>query len=412
SYVNELLGTPKQPESLGSLVNSTSVLQIKWGRIDVRFHAPWSLKEYLNSEIERRKLSQASMDRVVLLRALGYRVLSDINEVAVMMPSALVGTAILTFRGRGVSRSELSTRVDWLRKQILKKGAKVAEFGDPTEVIVDRVIGILGSDLIGEREELLEPVYYVKKRFELSFYRNHVIHLFITEAIVCTALETSLRDPSIPRPNYSKLFSDVTFLSQLLKREFIYPPPSLMDTLNRTLNVLHENQVLSGLDTIIDRDKFDFYCFLLWPFVDTYWLSCLALVLLDPVPEEEIAPWILEKDFTMQVQLLAKTLYYEGELTYFESINLEILKNAWALFMENGILLREGNSLSLASEWRPHRTQLLSNEIMKIHRFRRDKDGVARFAESIPSRVLRLVSMCTKPLANTQKKGGTPPSKL
>jgi hypothetical protein len=55
------------------------------------------------------------------------------------MPSALVGTVILTLRGRGVGRNELIRRVEWLRRIIINKGGKVAEFGNmPTGVIVDR----------------------------------------------------------------------------------------------------------------------------------------------------------------------------------------------------------------------------------------------------------------------------------
>lgn len=55
------------------------------------------------------------------------------------MPSALVGTVILTLRGRGVGRSELIRRVDWLRKIIQDKGGHVSEFyGMSTGSIVDR----------------------------------------------------------------------------------------------------------------------------------------------------------------------------------------------------------------------------------------------------------------------------------
>ena len=36
-------------------------------------------------------------------------------------------------------------------------------------------------DLVSVRTDLLEPVFYPKKRFELSLYRNQVIHLFISE---------------------------------------------------------------------------------------------------------------------------------------------------------------------------------------------------------------------------------------
>jgi glycerol-3-phosphate O-acyltransferase len=47
--------------------------------------------------------------RQKLLRTLGYKVLSDINAVSVVMPTALIGTVLLTLRGRGVGKSRTDT---------------------------------------------------------------------------------------------------------------------------------------------------------------------------------------------------------------------------------------------------------------------------------------------------------------
>lgn len=61
------------------------------------------------------------------------------NAISVVMPSALLGTVMLTLRGRGVGRSELIRRVDWLTRVIRSKGGQVAEFyGMSTGVVVDR----------------------------------------------------------------------------------------------------------------------------------------------------------------------------------------------------------------------------------------------------------------------------------
>jgi glycerol-3-phosphate O-acyltransferase len=102
------------------------------GRIDVHFAEPWSLRQFLTEQHAAREY-----DRV--LHSLGYKVLNDINAVTVIMPGALVGTVILTLRGRGVGRAELIRRVEWLRARITAKGGRVAEFGNRTTAeIVDR----------------------------------------------------------------------------------------------------------------------------------------------------------------------------------------------------------------------------------------------------------------------------------
>lgn len=59
---------------------------------------------------------------------------------------------------------------------------------------------------------------------------------------------------------------------------------------------------------------------------------------------------------------LGKTLYHQGDLSYFEAVNKETLKNSYSRFEEEGIILvakdkesRAGPSLTLAPEWTPER---------------------------------------------------------
>ncbi|KAI8909284.1 hypothetical protein DFJ77DRAFT_512992 [Powellomyces hirtus] len=391
SYVNELLGTPKQKESLAGLFNSLNILQFKWGRIDIRFAKPYSLRQYIESQEVRRGATFNPMsvpeDRNLLLQSLGFRVLSDINAVSVTMPTALVGTVVLTLRGRGVGRNELVRKVNWLKREILAKGGRVADFGDmSTSAIVERAVQQM-KDLIGKRTDLLEPVYYPLKRFELSFYRNQVIHLFLSEAILSTAMYATVKAGG---PVHSQriqlrpfLAEDVAFVSQLLKAEFIYGPGGMDKNLDETVERLRNADVitveedarppvtaidgdgglagatiedvrwisLSAEERRIGRETFDFYCFLMWPFIETYWLAAVSLFSIipdtpPPAHSEDGTPppppsleWVDERVVMNRAQYLGKTLYYEGDLSYFESVNKETLKNAMARFKDMGVIL-------------------------------------------------------------------------
>lgn len=145
--------------------------------------------------------------------------LSDINDVSVMMPTALVGTVLLTLRGRGVGKTELVRRVDWLCERVRAKGGRVAHFYDhPTEVVVERALDVLGRQIVGEITGLVEPTYFAVDRFQLSFYRNMTIHLFITEALVSAAMYVRVKQgggPSNQRISYQDLHAQVEFLSQV-----------------------------------------------------------------------------------------------------------------------------------------------------------------------------------------------------
>lgn len=59
---------------------------------------------------------------------------------------------------------------------------------------------------------------------------------------------------------------------------------------------------------------------------------------------------------------LGKTLYHQGDLSYFEAVNKEALKNSYERFAEEGIILvakskeaRAPAKMRLAPEWTPER---------------------------------------------------------
>jgi glycerol-3-phosphate O-acyltransferase len=189
-YVTELLGVPKKKENLADFLSASSVLSLQLGRVDVRFQEPWSLRQFIQEQQSRgssmsKQINMESLSdpavRQRILRTMGYKVLSDINAVSVVMPTALIGTVLLTLRGRGVGKSELIRRVEWLSERVRAKGGRVAHFaGAATSDVVDRGLEVLGKDLVGLVQGLAEPTYYAVDRFQLSFYRNMTIHLFIS----------------------------------------------------------------------------------------------------------------------------------------------------------------------------------------------------------------------------------------
>jgi DNA-binding transcriptional MocR family regulator len=59
---------------------------------------------------------------------------------------------------------------------------------------------------------------------------------------------------------------------------------------------------------------------------------------------------------------LGKTLYHQGDLSYFEAVNKETLKNAYTQFEEEGIILvtksrssKSAPTMRLAPQWTPYR---------------------------------------------------------
>jgi glycerol-3-phosphate O-acyltransferase len=75
NYANELLGTPKEKESLWGVFSSSRLLQLKWGRVDVRVSKPFSLKNWIEEQVGTREGFDVALpqNKVVLLKSLGYK---------------------------------------------------------------------------------------------------------------------------------------------------------------------------------------------------------------------------------------------------------------------------------------------------------------------------------------------------
>ncbi|KAL8749508.1 MAG: hypothetical protein Q9184_006781 [Pyrenodesmia sp. 2 TL-2023] len=452
SYISELLGRPKPQENLKDFLSASSVLSLKLGRVDVRFHEPWSLRTFTDEQRARVGAARPSSalsnplspeSRVRLLRTLGYRVLSDINAVSVVMPTALIGTVLLTLRGRGVGKSELIRRVEWLSARVRAKGGRVAHFaGALTSTIIERGLDVLGPGLVGTIDDLPEITYYAVDRFQLSFYRNMTIHLFISEALVCAAMYTKVKQgggPANQRISFEELYEQVQFLSTIFRGEFIYPTAGLLSNLQRTLLGLESDGVialgrqepsndhndlprpdshdipfaeLSSAERKIGRENFDFYNFLLWPFIESTWLGAVSLMGLTPPTPSQTGAWLDVRQTQETAQLLGKTLYHQGDLSYFEAVNKETLKNAFQLFEEEGIILVQKSSskttpsvVRLTPEWTPRRDEKgmviaqgkLWDFIEKIAKSRREGKN-RRDGATVSTRVLRLADLVGRQL--------------
>ena len=132
------------------------------------------------------------------------------------------------------------------------------------------------------------------------------------------------------------------------------------DTSGKMLSVgLHDVERKSG------RENFDFYCFLIWPFIESTWLGAVSLMGLTPPLGQKGDKWLTLTRTQDAAQLLGKTLYHQGDLSYFEAVNKETLRNAFLLFEEEGIVIvsksrdkKIPSTVKLAESWIPRRDQI------------------------------------------------------
>jgi hypothetical protein len=210
------------------------------------------------------------------------------------------------------------------------------------------------------------------------------IHLFILEALLCVAMYTKVKqggDFKYQRISFAELRAEVLFLSQLFRGEFIFPPEGIDANLEKAMRSLHDDEVirvvrksdneleiehicLSSKERESGRENYDFYCFLIWPFIEASWLGAVSLLMLTPPKHHKGDLWLDMKKVQDQAQIMGKTLYHQGDISYFEAVNKETLKNAYQRCEEEGIVIvsksRDKGALTtvkLADEWMPTRDQ-------------------------------------------------------
>lgn len=212
------------------------------------------------------------------------------------------------------------------------------------------------------------------------------IHLFVLQSLVSAALYTHVKQgggPEYQRMSYADLHAQVHFLSQLFRGEFIFPTEGLDHNLAKTLEGLEADNVikisrsqgangeaqvdfveLSDEERGQGRENFDFYCFLIWPFIEAAWLGAMSLMMLTPPLSHtgNSEPWLDLKQVQEHAQLFGKTLYHQGDLSYYEAVNKETLKNSYTRFEEEGMIIvtkskesKGASSIKLADEWAPQR---------------------------------------------------------
>jgi len=255
--------------------------------------------------------------------------------------------------------------------------------------------------LIQKHKNMLEIVYSPYKRMELTFYRNQLLHIFFSEALIATALYTLSQKKNnsdsntdsfyIPRTQF---IEEVKFASKMIKYEVIYKPSSEFDSTVATVlefmkkhNIIMFREVNGQIDVTsikkIDilppesKSTLHFLASFIWPFIESYWLTCMSLFALLQGPMME------EKTFLKRLQMFARTLQLEGELRYEESMSSDVLKNALLLYEDWGVISLtsiEASSVIKVIQLRPDYTndkQKLTELVEKVGSLRATNIAVA-----------------------------------
>ncbi|MBX7101303.1 MAG: 1-acyl-sn-glycerol-3-phosphate acyltransferase [Myxococcaceae bacterium] len=342
SYSAELKGGDKKPEDVKALLSAPKVLAENYGRIHLRFDEPVSLVALM----KERGLSPATtseQQKKVLVRALGHRVMYGISRVSTVTPHALLASALLAHRRRGLTAREVTDRIVLLRRISQDLGAPFSRHlvdapSDPTVLgpIADALRMFSAQGAVKWHQARGETIYTLEdeKRVELSFAKNTLMNLVSGRAIVAAALTS--QGGSAPLGATSERAKAI---SRLLKFELTFPVGKTFDQIfEETVAhlvklglVVLDGQQLSIAPEAFARPGLVFLAELLTDTLESYRVAALAAAELD-------AAGVDKKELVKRALEVGRVEFLAGRIACAEALARVTLENAVPLLTEQRYL--------------------------------------------------------------------------
>ncbi|MFN0062216.1 MAG: 1-acyl-sn-glycerol-3-phosphate acyltransferase [Myxococcaceae bacterium] len=374
SYTRELAGGEKRPENIRSLLSAPKVLTARYGRIQLGFDEPISLRAFATYRAPTLEAHDETQ-RKGMVRALAHRVMHGISNASTVTPQALVAATLLSARqDDSLSSRALAERLLALKQHLERNGARLAPVlhhapCDPTVMgPIQDALTRWSDDRWAVRFEKNGAVHFqaiAAARLNLAFYKNTLMNRVAPRALVASALlsEASTGDPSRVRAR-------ALFLSRLFKLEFAYRAGVRFDTLfQESFDALVSEGWVLPSDTSMSlapelhaRPMVLFFASLLRDALEAY---ALVAQRLHDYPSSGIDSRTLVKDALSQgaQQLAAREMFAQ------EALSKPLLENAIAYLNERKVLVSEGGRLrpgpAFESEGLPLRNAI--SESLRVH---------------------------------------------
>jgi len=304
---------------------------------------------------------------------------------------------------------------------------------DTVAEVVDKIMWGSGRARLVKKHKsvVMTGLFTPMETLELSTLRNNLIHLFVQDAVVAVSLHASLMRPNVihvsepespiptsPESSVSRQKSnhaDVThrwtslvdvsqssqFLSVLLKHEFIYKPitngagmspmlkrgeepgasTAFKDNFRSITAYMRKRDVIEtksnesdvALVKVGSKGKmlWEFLCGLLFPFIDSYYLTLLGCYV--HVSEDGMEM----NSLVSKIQELGENLYMNNMMDHYDAIVKDTVNNAITAFADIGLVSAdtvEGSSNKVIKFKVPSSEVLQTIEL--LHSFRKGKGKI------------------------------------
>ena len=343
SYLKEIEGGKKKPETLKGLINARKFLKKKYGKVYMKFNEPISIKKYIQDK--NIDLSKASKEEYIeFVKTFGYKLINAINTNAVATPHGIIASAVLNCSKNSFAKKQMIARVNTYMNML---NFMKAEVSDALLVDPDNALNAVINDFIlrnfieladeDDKDITENTIFIVKdnKRAILDYYKNSVISFFVHFAYTAVAiLETDRFQFSS-----SDLVSRYKFLEKIFTDEFFFDEET---TYEENISTCIKWFVSDGI-LVPDSSELDMYritsqglrklkwvAAFLQPFFESYKTTLLYF-------EKYKAEKHEGKERVKKIHSLGTKLYKTKIITFKESLSQINYKNAANYFTKNGV---------------------------------------------------------------------------
>ena len=347
SYSAELKGKSKKNEDIGRLLASSKVLTKRYGSIHLRFGEPISLAQMM----QERNLQRAAIQKEqksALVQALASKVMHAISRASTVTPHALLATALLAHRNRGLLEDEIAERIGCLRLLAAHMGAPLsASLGNapsspcvlgPIEEALHRFVAEKSVRVTQTENSAIFQVQE-EKRLELSFNKNSLLNWFASYSMLALAIQSNEGETALEQVNQRAFF-----LSSLFQFEFVSHPKSEFHAewagfqKLGLLSIVGKNYTLTTEAFAVLR--LEFMANLLRDYLESYRLVAMAVHTLEKNSSFDLKELLKRAIALGQADLLL------GKLTMAEALSRPNLENAVRYLAKEKFIEADGK------EWR------------------------------------------------------------
>ncbi|MDQ1336964.1 MAG: glycerol-3-phosphate O-acyltransferase [Thermodesulfobacteriota bacterium] len=345
SYLKEMGGSEKKKESFQQVIRTRHFLKKKYGKIYIRFGQPLLLKEYLERHGDMGDKAH---------KRLAFHLIRAINRASLVTPMALLASAVLTRHRRGFHLQELMNTVAILMRFLEKYQIPMATSLSNCDKAIEEILALLvKSSVVNALEDTggSEVFYYVddEKKRELEYYKNNIVHSFMSHAFVALSLLTGKDEIK----SAGSLLSDYEFFKKLFRYEFIYDGGiTVKDKIDEATGYFMEASYIAASafpdGFRVTRSGFDqlpIWASFTKTFIESYWIATRAVISNDKRGGNKT-------ELLKNMNYLGQRFHKQGVINHLEAVSRLSFENALRIINQD-ILVHSSKSeadLSQASE--------------------------------------------------------------